>query len=227
MHVGSILVGFVLLAALGAVVARPWWRPGMPFDKLRTTQRATHTSSSDPREEYEALVAAIRDLDFDYRAGVVTETDYRPLRDDLAARAVALMQELDRQPSEEADSAAATSIDEQIEAAVSALRTHRHAEPRSTGNKGTRGQGEGERGSRHPVTPSPRHPLSPSPLHPRTPARFVCPECGHRARADSRFCARCGAKLEPSCPNCHGPVEPEDRFCGTCGQMLVEEVAAA
>lgn len=218
MHVGSILVGFVLLAALGVVVARPWRRT--------VVQRPASVPPADHHAEYETLVAAIRDLDFDYRAGVVTEADYRPLRDDLAAQAVALMQALDHQPSEEASSAAATSIEEQIEAAVSALRAQRHTEPRNMKDKETWRQGEGESARGHLGTSSPPHPVTPSPVHPSTPARVVCPECGHRARAGSRFCAQCGAALEQTCPDCGARVEVDDRFCGTCGESLAERAVA-
>ncbi|MFQ5814280.1 MAG: hypothetical protein ACE5I2_13975, partial [Anaerolineae bacterium] len=116
MSIVSILVGLVLLAALAAAVARPWWQP----TPLRVSQ-----ATADPREEYEALVAAIRDLDFDYRAGVVTEADYRPLRDDLAAQAVALLQELDQGAGDE------TGLEMRIEAAASALRSQGRAGARA------------------------------------------------------------------------------------------------
>lgn len=179
MHVGSILVGFVLLAALGAVVIRPWWRPA--------TQRVMRTSSSDPREEYETLVAAIRDLDFDYRAGVVTEADYRPLRNDLAARAVALMQELDRQPDQTTDA----SIEDQIEAAVSALRAQHHAEPRNRKDKETRRQGEGERARSHLGAPSPPLPLSRAPQHPCSAplSRMRAPGARRQSLLRSMWCS--------------------------------------
>jgi len=178
MSVGSILVGIVLLAALGAAMIQPWWRPA---------RRQVAKLTTDPHIEYEALVAAIRDLDFDYRAGVVTEADYQPLRNDLATQAATMLQELDRGATDAAD------LEAQIEAAVSVLR------------------------AQHPTAPG---------AHPDGDGATVCPDCGQPARADSRFCARCGAELGVTCPDCDGPIEPEDRFCATCGRPLLKEVAA-
>lgn len=193
MSIGSILVGILLLAALGAAVAQPWWRP---------TSRRVAKAAIDPREEYEALVATIRDLDFDHQAGVLTEADYRPLRDDLAARAVSRLQNLDRATDE-------TGFEEQIEA----LRPFDGAQGRLRSGQAAV---SALRATRQDVADA----------HPDGNRPTVCHTCGQAVRADIRFCARCGAKLELSCPNCHGPVEVEDRFCATCGQMLVKEVVA-
>jgi hypothetical protein len=188
MSVGTVLVGMVLLATLGAAVTRPWWRPEM--------REASQTLSSNILEEYKGLVATIRDLDFDYRAGVVTEADYRPLRDDLAARAVTVMQELDRQPAEQADvlSESSTDSEAQIEAAIRALR-----------GQGRRGYSTSRNGIERPT---------------------VCPACQRSVRAGSRFCAQCGAALAKTCPGCGASVEADDRFCGACGESLVEKTVA-
>lgn len=178
MSTESILVGILLLAALAAAVTQPWWRPAS-----RRLARAT----ADPHCEYQALVAAIRDLDFDYRAGVVTEADYQPLRSDLVAQAVTVLQALDRRAPDVAD------LEAQIEDAVSALRATRQRA---------------------------------ADAHPDGDRPTVCHACGQPVRAGSRFCPRCGAKLQQSCPDCGGPVEPEDCFCGSCGRPLVKEVTA-
>ncbi len=107
---GSILLGIVMLMAFVVVAAWPWLRP--------VRQRPTH-KGADPRLAYKALVASIRELDFDYQAGLVTEEDYRRLRDHLARRAAALLQEIDHRTTQEAE------LEAQIEAMVRALRTQR------------------------------------------------------------------------------------------------------
>ena len=157
MSIGSILVGILLLAALGAAMIQPWWRPA---------RRQVAKLTTDPHTEYEALVTAIRDLDFDYQAGVVTEADYRPLRDDLAARAVSQLQNLDRATTDEAG------LEEQIEAlrqgsgqtAVSALRTT-------------------------------RRPGVEIDLILRPNSEQACPNCNGPVEPEDRFCGTCGQML--------------------------------
>ena len=195
MSAGSILIGIVLLAALGGAVVYPWWRPA---------RRQVAQASANPHEEYQALVAAIRDLDFDYQAGVVTEADYQPLRNDLAAQAVSLLQALDHGHSREAE------LEEQIEI----LRPFDGAQGRLRSGQAAV---SALRATRRPVDAA----------RPDGAGASTCSECGHLVQAGNRFCAHCGAKRALSRLNCDGAVEPEDRFCGTCGQMLVEAVSRA
>jgi Double zinc ribbon len=63
----------------------------------------------------------------------------------------------------------------------------------------------------------------------------MCSSCGAAARADDRFCGRCGTELvaapppppegEGFCTSCSAPVERDDRFCGRCGAPVREVVA--
>lgn len=48
----------------------------------------------------------------------------------------------------------------------------------------------------------------------------VCPSCKTQNSADSKFCKKCGAKLQNNCPECGRPVEPDARFCPNCGKQL-------
>lgn len=57
---------------------------------------------------------------------------------------------------------------------------------------------------------------------PAPAARGRCPQCGAPARADDRFCRRCGASLAQRCPGCGAPYESGDRFCVQCGASLTE-----
>lgn len=54
----------------------------------------------------------------------------------------------------------------------------------------------------------------------------ICPSCGNRQEAGSKFCFQCGQKLaaeppgERSCPHCGAKVEAGMLFCMECGTRL-------
>ncbi|MAE69236.1 MAG: hypothetical protein CME06_02075 [Gemmatimonadetes bacterium] len=54
---------------------------------------------ADLERERAALLRSVRDLDFDHQMGKLSDEDYRPLRDELRARGVAITKELDARRS--------------------------------------------------------------------------------------------------------------------------------
>ncbi len=181
----SIVLGLALLGVLAVVVAWPWLQPASSPSPRRSGRsgenRHPAQPSVAPQQEYQALVAAIRDLDFDYRTGVLTEEDYRPLRDALALRAASLLQELDHRPRQESD------LDAQIEAMVSALRSQRpraalvHSEDVGATNCPACG-GRVQAGDRFCA-------------HCGTALQRLCPHCGVAVAPQGRFCPGCGRPL--------------------------------
>ena len=79
MQLSSLFVGFVLLAVALVYVCRPF------FEK---SGKGSKTSSKvgDPQAR-DAVLAALRDLDFDFKTGKIVEEDYQPLRAQLLAEA--------------------------------------------------------------------------------------------------------------------------------------------
>jgi hypothetical protein len=77
-------LGVLALAAAGSVafLLGPLWRTG-------PTRAAP--AAPEVRSEREALYDAIQDLDHDYETGKIEEADHRSLREELRARAVALL----------------------------------------------------------------------------------------------------------------------------------------
>ncbi len=170
MALGSIVLGIALLGVLAVVVAWPWLRP---VERYRARRR-----EANPRLAYEALVASIRDLDFDYQAGVVTEEDYRVLREDLTRRAAALLQELDRRTRREIE------LERQIEEMVSALRTQRRRPAAQTvGDSACPQCGQ-------TVRPGDRFCA-----HCGAKLAYECPNCGKPVAVGDRFCTDCGRPL--------------------------------
>ena len=89
---------FLLLAFLGGCALFVAW----PF--LFGTDRVGYPASNSSvitqlQAEHEAILTAIRDLDFDYQTGKFTEDDYRAQRENLVQRGVQLLKRIDSEQS--------------------------------------------------------------------------------------------------------------------------------
>lgn len=84
MQLSSLLVGFVLLAAALVYVGRPFFeKPG---------KGAKTVSKAGQAQARESVLSALRDLDFDFKTGKISEEDYQPLRAQLLTEAAQFMQ---------------------------------------------------------------------------------------------------------------------------------------
>ncbi len=108
MSIGSILLGLALAVLVVPFVAEP-------LIKNRQRQKAALENSQDdsPDTAKQSALAALRDLDFDFRTGKVAEEDYTPLRQQLMAEAAQAVQAAD---------AARGDLDDEIETAIRAVR---------------------------------------------------------------------------------------------------------
>lgn len=105
MDIISIVIGAALLGVAGVFVYRPFQGKA-----LRGQERKE--AAAQPQARRESLLSAIRDLDFDYKTGKVSEEDYGPLRAQLLVETAGLTrQEQDK--------------DDQLEALIQSRRTHK------------------------------------------------------------------------------------------------------
>jgi len=57
-------------------------------------------------------------------------------------------------------------------------------------------------------------------------ALVICPKCGEKVPATSKFCPNCGTNLTPPsheaipCPNCGKSIPANSKFCPECGQKI-------
>jgi membrane protease subunit (stomatin/prohibitin family) len=57
-------------------------------------------------------------------------------------------------------------------------------------------------------------------------ALVICPKCGEKVPATSKFCPNCGTNLTPptkqtmNCPNCGKSIPANSKFCPECGQKI-------
>jgi ribosomal protein L32 len=78
MQISALIIGFLLLGAALVFVSRPFWEKQKQGAKDSTTTRVSRRAS---------VLAALRDLDFDFKTGKVSEEDYQPLHAQLLAEA--------------------------------------------------------------------------------------------------------------------------------------------
>ncbi len=130
---------------------------------------------------------AIRDLDFDFQMGKLSQEDYDKLRDKYKLRAAQVLKQID-------DAGGVPDAGANIEQEVARLR-HRHVAPASDGDAL---EAEIARlRHREPSTNGDAIEDEVARLRAQrqTSARIYCSNCGTPARPGDRFCPKCGKKL--------------------------------
>ncbi len=165
MPISSILIGLALAILVVPFVAGPFVKGGRRRQRLPDERNSPASELS----KHDALMA-LRDLDFDYRTGKIAEEDYVPLRQRLLTQAAEAVQAVEaKQPL----------VDDEIEAAVRALRGSPRAE-------------------RHLACPQCHAAVSDDDRFcPKCGMALgvACPQCRSAVQATDKFCARCGVSL--------------------------------
>lgn len=107
MSLGAVFVGLALVLVSGVVLADPYVRK-----KHRRSIQSRVSGDSLGTDRVEVLMA-LRDLDFDFQLGKISEEDYRTARMMLMREAAVVLQAQDRQDE---------ALDAEIEAQVQSLR---------------------------------------------------------------------------------------------------------
>lgn len=87
MNITAILIGLILFGAALLVVVRP-------FQQKQTTKSKHHTTTNRGAERT-AVLSALRDLDFDYKIGKVSDEDYVATREQLLVEAAHYIEQRD------------------------------------------------------------------------------------------------------------------------------------
>lgn len=184
----AVVLGLLIAGAVIAFLTWPWrmQHTGLQPGHSPETPPAWDAQDEALDDQYEAVLTALRDLDFDHAVGKVAKEDYAPLRQTLLAKAAEVMTQLDERGAAEAD------IEARLEAEVLALRQTRHA---------TRDQDElalspADEGTCPACGRMPR----PGDLYCAdcgTRLSLACPECGRNVDPTDLFCAGCGTELIP------------------------------
>jgi len=87
MNITAILIGLTLFGAALVLIVRP-------FQQKQTT-KSNHRKTTNKGAERTAVLSALRDLDFDYKIGKVSDEDYLPAHDQLLAEAARYIEQRD------------------------------------------------------------------------------------------------------------------------------------
>lgn len=168
-----ILIALVIVVTL-AVIAYPLFTA--PRGKLSAPQNTLDPLLSQRDATYDAM----RDLDFDFAMGKLSQTDYASLRDKYKARAAQLLQQIDIASGNDG-----ATLDARIEDKVARMRRVKEdviedevARLRARKKDPLQAQ------------TAPAHVSKKA-----KPARGFCAKCGTPRRAGDQFCSKCGAKF--------------------------------
>ncbi len=173
----TVAIALIVVVVI-AVVAWPYFDPS-------ADSAASFNTGADPILENlvvqrDAAYAAIKDLEFDYAMGKLSETDYKSMRAKSETKAVAILQELDGREVTHNKNGNGATKEEKIEREVRRLRR---------GTASTNSVRCIKCGSLH-------RPEDAFCAKCGTSLRGArCPTCGTRAALGDKFCARCGARI--------------------------------
>lgn len=159
METSSIIIGFILLGGSVAYIS-------LPFRQRRRKDTNSSRASIQQEGQREVVLVALRDLDFDFKTGKVSEEDYKPLRAQLMVEAAQHI-------------AAETKGDDQLEEMIRARRMVQQQDLKCQECQAPIQAGQrfcSKCGS--------------------TVNHELCPSCGKKIQAGDLFCSSCGNKLQ-------------------------------
>lgn len=210
MDVLTILTSLMLVLGAFALVLYPLWQQSRP-DIIFKVEGSGQTGE-EYQARYQAALAAIKDLMFDYEMGKVSEDDYEKLLAKAKLEAAAIRHQLDRFNHSTTTDIAAT-LEVEVEKLVAQLRSNK-----CNGHE-----------ILLPTVNAEIELLKTVSYHAPNSEEFLCPQCSQPVFLDDAFCAACGHALTQSnlhknlsatagfCPSCGLAVQPEDAFCARCG----------
>lgn len=177
----AMLIALVLSLAALAYVVWPLLKPG-PAPVMVEDDRLTELLG-----RKDAVLKAIKDLEFDYQVGKLSEEDYQLYDQRLRRQAVALMQQIEQVAPMSAD------LDTALEADIAQRRRVLDS-------------------ARMPAKAAPATVVAPAAMPTAAPAPAMVVAAGAsvgNGSSPARFCTNCGSKLEAHhryCANCGTPV---------------------
>jgi NADH pyrophosphatase NudC (nudix superfamily) len=165
----------VIIAALLSLLAvyfavAPLLRPG------RAAQLVEDDKLVELLGRKDATLRAIKDLEFDYHVGKMSEEDYQRHDQRLRRQAIGLIQQIEKVAP------ASASLDEQLESIIARFRQTSTAQARALPIESA-------------PAPDATVPVTASPATDTVQASRFCTQCGHPVQPNHKFCANCGTPV--------------------------------
>lgn len=176
----SVFVGVLLTVLTFAFIVYPFFR--------QQARLATSTEDDQSQELFsrrDTTYAMLKELEFDYRSGLLTEEDYLDLEARYKRKAVSILKGID-------DLAKSDDVEDEIEERVMALRKGKA--PVSADDEIER-QVLALRKGKAPASASADDEIEREVATLRQSKGGFCTQCGAKVRATDRFCAKCGTRI--------------------------------
>lgn len=212
MDVLTLTATFVLVAGALGLILYPLWQQTRPEALIQLDSSGQTLEEYQAR--YQAALAAIKDLMFDYEMGKISAEDHEKLLARAKLEAAEIRRQIDRL-SHSANADIEASLDVEIEKLIAQLRFNKFS-----GNETLLSEVDAE-----------IQLLKAIKLDPAEVDDCACPRCGKVCLPSDAFCAACGQPLAglaldqaeagtESCPACGYAYQPGDAFCAKCGLAL-------
>lgn len=175
-----LIISTVVLAVVAiGVVVWPILRP----PRASLANAPANQELAELTAKRDAALRAVKDLDFDFQTGKVSQEDYLVYESALKAQAVAAIQTVDDYQNQQQHTAAAahSELDAALEAQIAALRRTPSAPASATSTNG------------HTETTPPV--VAAATQTDDIGAANFCRQCGQPVHGGDRFCAHCGTAL--------------------------------
>jgi len=168
----TLFITLVLTIAAFIFIIYPFFR-----HKLASTDPSGDEILDELRSERDTTYSMLKELEFDYQSGILTEDDYKDLEARYKRKAISTLRQLDEAArSDNSDADSASEDEDEIEKQVRKLRGQAKKESAAAKPSGaTKPAATAETGS--------------------TAKSKFCTECGAQAEDEDKFCSNCGSKL--------------------------------
>jgi cell division protein FtsN len=201
-----VIVALLIAAAALAYVVWPLFKPGPAPLLVEDDQLTALLGRKD------AVMQAIKDLEFDYRVGKLSEEDFQQYDQRLRRQAVALLQQIDQVAPETA------SVDAAVEAQIAGRRKVRKTVPAVAAATNLDADLEAQIAARRK-----RRATAPAPVAKEAAAAAN----GATVAQPAAAVAADGQGVKVAfCTNCGNALEPQHKFCANCGTPVVVPAAA-
>lgn len=161
---------------------------------------------------YQAILASIKELQFDYSMGKVSDEDYEPLLNEAKLEAARVRQQMDRLARSDSVSMSAA-LDTEIETLIAQARNGS-----APYDEDLLDEVDAEIEHLKAGQPEVQHQTI------RDESSATCIHCGYSLHPEASFCSHCGQPVAETCPQCNYAYHPDDAFCARCGAALQADV---